>query len=265
LIRRDLLAAGLAIPIVAWPRHSATAATERTVASDEFLRPTNYIDSRHPAIVNTADQVTRAITEPRQKAIALFEFVRAIPFGFATGFWDMRASDVLRTGRGYCNTKSTLLIALLRATAIPARQHFVEIDAAVLHGILDPGTAMVDHSYVEVLLNGRWVATDAYIVDPPLFMAAQRRLTAERRLLGYSAHSTGSKDWDAMSPSFSQYNLLDDRPIGVKRWGIYADVGDFYAQVRDAHNRLNPVLRAGFGLLVGSANRRAEALRNNIA
>ncbi len=231
---------------------------------DTFLRPTHYIDTAHPAIVDAVDQVTRDATDPRAKAIALFRFVRALPFGFATGFWDNKASDVLRSGRGYCNTKSTLFVALLRAAGIPARQYFVEIDAAVLHGILDPGTAMVDHSYVEVGLDGQWVATDAYIVDPPLFAAAQARLAADHRLLGYSAHATGSNDWDGLSPSFSQYNILDARPIGSRRWGHYADVGDFYARASNTHNRLNALLRAAVGLVAAPANRRAEALRKSI-
>ncbi len=227
----------------------------------DFLLPTRHIDSDHPAVISAMRTAVGAAVDPREKAIKVFAFVRAIPFGFASGFWDNKASDVLRAGRGYCNTKSTLFIALLRAAGIAARQQFVEIDAAVLHGILDPGTAMVDHSYVEVLLDGRWVATDAYIVDPPLFAAAQRRLSAENRLLGYSSHATGSNDWDGVSPSFSQYNMLDPRPIGTKRWGVFADVGDFYARVPDTHNRLNPILRAGVGLLTGSANNRASVLR----
>ncbi len=227
----------------------------------DFSLPTRYIDSDHPAVISAMRSAVGGAVDPRAKAINVFAFVRAIPFGFASGFWDNKASDVLRAGRGYCNTKSTLFIALLRAAGISARQQFVETDAAVLHGILDPGTVMVDHSYVEVLLNDRWVATDAYIVDRQLFAAAQRRLAAESRLLGYACHATGANDWDGASPSFSQYNMLDNRPIGSKRWGVFADVGEFYQRAPDTNNRLNPILRAGVGLLTGSANRRAAMLR----
>lgn len=259
--RREVLTAGTVIAMGGCSRQSVPATAETEPVVDNFLEATDYIDTGHPAVAAVAGMVSRKDADPRANAIALFEFVRAIPFGFATGFWDNKASDVLRAGRGYCNTKSTLFVALLRASGIPARQHFVEIDAAVLHGILDPGTAMVDHSYVEVLLDGQWVATDAYIVDPPLFAAAQRQLAAENRLLGYSAHATGSNDWDGVVPSFSQYNILDARPIGSKQWGVYADVGDFYSSARDTHNRLNALLRAGIGLVVAPANRRADALR----
>jgi transglutaminase-like putative cysteine protease len=249
------------MPIAACFRRSVPVAMKTKAEMDDYLQPTSYIDTDHSAIIAVVDDVTREATTMRQSALALFEFVRAIPFGFAAGFWDNKASDVLRAGRGYCNTKSTLFVALLRAAGVPARQQFVEIDSAVLFGILDPGTAMVDHSYVEVLLDGQWIATDAYIVDPALFAAAQRRLAADNRLLGYSAHATGSNEWDGVSPSFSQYNMLDPRPIGSKRWGVFADVGDFYARVGDTHNRLNAFMRAGVGLITAPANRRADVLR----
>lgn len=259
-----MLAVGIATALSACDRQLGSANVDAVPAMGNFLHPTSYIDTGHPAIKDVVDRVTSADADARTKAVALFAFVRALPFGFSSGFWDNKASDVLRAGRGYCNTKSTLFVALLRAAGVPARQQFVEIDAAVLYGILDPGTAMVDHSYVEVFLDDRWVATDAYIVDPPLFAAAQHRLADERRLLGYSVHATGSNAWDGVSPSFSQYNLLDPRPIGSKRWGVYEDVGDFYMRVSDAHNRLNVLLRAGIGLIAAPANRRADVLRGMV-
>lgn len=262
--RRNILAASLVLPLVTSGRRVAIVAEQKELVVDNFLQPTDYIDTRHPAILKVVGEATLDVKDPQRKAIALFEFVRAIPFGFATGFWDNKASDVLRSGRGYCNTKSTLFVALLRAAGIPARQQFVEIDAAVLHGILDSGTLMVDHSYVEALVGDQWIATDAYIVDPPLFTAAQRQLSREGRLLGYSAHATGSNEWDGVSPSFSQYNLLDERSIGSRRWGVYADVGDFYARVENTHNRLNAFLRASIGLVAAPANRRAEQLRSGM-
>ena len=138
---------------------------------------------------------------------------------------------------------------------------FVDIRASVLHGVIDPGTPYVDHSYVEAFLDGAWVATDAYIVDSALFGPAQARTLGEGRLMGYGVHATGSNAWDGRSPSFSQYNMLDPRSIGAHRWGVYEDVGDFYDRAANAWNRLNPLLRGGFGALASGANRRADRLR----
>jgi len=227
-----------------------------------FLAPTAYIDSTEPTVAAHAARLTAGLETNRDKALALFAFVRdEIPFGFAGGFWAQKASDVLAAGRGYCNTKSTLFVALLRASGVPARQVFVEIHASVLHGIIDAGTPYLDHSYTEVFLDGAWRATDAYIVDAALFEPAQRRVRAEERLMGYGVHATGTVRWDGHEPAFAQYNVLDPRPLGSQRWGVYADVGDFYRHADDPWNRQNALVRAGFGLLASGANRRIDAIR----
>jgi transglutaminase-like putative cysteine protease len=229
----------------------------------DWLGETRHIDTSSRLVKETSASLTARLASPRNKALAIFAHVRdTIRFGFATGFWDNRASDVLAEGHGYCNTKSTALVALLRASGIPARQVFVDIDASVLHGILDPGSPYVDHSYAEIFLNDDWIKTDAYIVDPALFRAAQEKAVREQRLMAYGVHSTGNNEWDGLSPSFSQFNMLDRRPISTRNWGVYADVADFYRNADRTWNRLNPVLRASMGSLARGANRRAEALRN---
>ena len=230
--------------------------------TEHWLHATDYLDTDHRNVSATVHRLTSGLSDDREKALALFAFVRDdIRFGFARGFWDNKASEVLASGVGYCNTKSTLFVALLRAAGIPARQVFVDIHASVLHGIIDPGTPYIDHSYVEVLLDGKWIATDAYIVDAALFEPAQARSRSEDRLMGYGVHATGSNEWTGRAPSFSQFNQIDPRPIGARAWGVYNDVGDFYARVDNAWNRLNPLLRGAFGTLASGANRRVDRLR----
>lgn len=231
-------------------------------APETWLKTTRYIDTDHPTIAKTARRLTASASTDLAKTQALFYFVRdEIKFGFARGFWDNRASEVLSAGVGYCNTKSTLFVALLRASGIPARQVFVDIHASVLNGIIDPGTPYVDHSYVEVLLDGAWIATDAYIVDAALFRPAQARVLEEGQLMGYGVHATGTLAWRPPTAAFSQFNKLDPRPISTRHWGVFEDVGAFYQQADAPWNRLNALLREAFGLAARSANRRAEQIR----
>ena len=91
---------------------------------------------------------------------------------------------------------------------------------------------------------------------------AQAAVNAEGRLLGYGVHATGISGWSGRDPSFSQYNRNDPRPLGTCEWGVFADTGDFYARVPEAWNRLNPILRSGFGALAAGANARLDAMRN---
>lgn len=230
----------------------------------DWTGSTRMIDVDHKRVQKTAAEITAGTGSDVDKALAIFRFVRDdVKFGFTRGFWDNKASDVLASRTGYCNTKSTLFVALLRAAGIPARQVFVDIHVDVLSGIIQPGTPYLDHSYVEVYLNDTWVPTDAYIVDASLFAPAIARVQKESRLLGYGVHAAGQMEWDGRSPAFSQFNLLDDRPISTRTWGVYADVVDFYQRAETPWNRLNPLLRGGFGAFAGAANRRADAIRSS--
>ncbi len=240
--------------------------TQRALADhpEHWLGVTRHIDHQNQRVRAVADAVTAGCATDTGKALALFGFVRQqIRFGFSTGFWDNKASDVLACGVGYCNTKSTLFTALLRASGIPARQVFVDIHASVLEGLLNPGTPYVDHSYVEVFLNNRWIATDAYIVDDALFAPAQRRLRREGQLMGYGVHATGTTQWDGEAPAFAQFNMNDPRPISTRHWGPFEDVADFYRRADEPWNRLNPLLRAAMGLFAAGANRKAQRIREH--
>lgn len=238
-----------------------------SITSDDpscWLGATPHIDIGHRRVLDTAKSLTVSSKTDRDKALALFDYVsRKIAFGFTRGFWDNAASDVLRKKLGYCNTKSTLFVALLRAVNIPARQVFVDIHSSILDGILDPGTPYVDHSYVEVFLNDGWRATDAYIVDPKLFAPARARVEREGRLLGYGVNANGSTRWNGYESSFSQFDIDAPGEISNRHFGYYADVADFYKRAEGTWNRLNPVLRMVVGATSGNANRKAEKIRQS--
>ncbi|MGL4404755.1 MAG: transglutaminase-like domain-containing protein, partial [Notoacmeibacter sp.] len=139
-----------------------TMGNARSAELIDPLAPTALIDSDHAKIVGLAQRLAPNELPKLEKVKRIFVFVRdEIKFGFGPRFYEHTASEVAEMRLGYCNTKGTLMVALLRAAGIPARQVFVDIDAQILRGIVDPGTLFVDHSYVELLLDDVWLATDA--------------------------------------------------------------------------------------------------------
>lgn len=226
------------------------------------LTRTALVDSDHPAVMTMTQRVIAGADTPRTQAIAIHDYVRdAIRFGWAPAFYAQRASEVLASGVGYCNTKSTLFVAMLRAAGIPARQHFVSLRADILHGLLSPGTRYVDHSYTEVHLEGRWWRVDSYIVDLPLAVRARDRLAREGRLLGYGMHRHGVSHWDGRSDAFSQF--VDDGAVAGlsdSDYGIHPDVAAFYAAGLGV-NRLSGSMQWAFRWFAAPANRRIEQLR----
>jgi transglutaminase-like putative cysteine protease len=230
----------------------------------DYLAPTQLVQSDHPHIIALAKRIAPDDLPAPKKAKRIFDFVRdEIKFGFGPRFYEHTALEILEMRIGYCNTKGTLIVALLRAAGIPARQVFVDISADILHGIVDPGTPFVDHSYVEIRLGEKWLATDAYIVDTPLFNAAQKRLGAENRQMGYGVHSLGTRVFDEVRPSFSQL-VADQQPsLTTRNYGIHVDVKAFYEATPEAWNRLRFITRRAFPVFALLANRNAENLRSS--
>ena len=102
------------------------------------------------------------------------------------------ATEVLKDGYGQCNTKSTLLMALLRSVGLPCRFHAFSIDKRVQKGalpwlvyILAPNE--LGHSWVEVRHGGRWTILEGAILDRDYLDGLRRRFpSAAHPFCGYA-------------------------------------------------------------------------------
>jgi transglutaminase-like putative cysteine protease len=135
-----------------------------------YLAPTPIIDSDHPSIIAHADNILGGSKDPVEKAVKLYYAVRDgiwydpyYPFYLPEHY---RASNVLRSGRGYCVCKASLLCAVGRACGIPSRIGLVDVrnHLATRQLIEYLGCDLfVYHGFVEFHLEGKWVkATPAF-------------------------------------------------------------------------------------------------------
>lgn len=228
----------------------------------EWLAPTPWIESEAPEIRALAARLTADAGSPREAAVRLHDYVRdEVRFGWTRRFYRMTAREVLGARIGYCNTKATLFVALLRAAGIPARQHFVDLTSQVLAGLVDTGGPYVDHSYTEVFLDGTWRRVDSYVVDRALFERARAALAADGRRIGLGVHVAGTVDWDGRGDAFVQ--MVDDGTVPglvARDHGVFADTRAFYAAVA-GRDELAGARRLLIPLLIGTATARADALR----
>lgn len=224
-----------------------------------YLRETRYLDYSHPALQTLIRRVSEDFATDSERAVALHDFVRdQVEFGFTRRMYDVKASDVLLSRRGFCVPKATLLTALLRGAGIPARQRFVGLSAAVLDGVLDPGTRFVDHALVEVWLHQRWVRIDSFIVDPLLFHAGTQQLAGS---IGLGIRRDGSCRWDGINDSFVQYHP----DFTITDFGVYHDVQRFYREAPRTYSRLGWLTRWIAGPRLARANDRLQRLRRQAA
>ena len=158
---------------------------------NEYLQATRLVDLDAPTVQETAARLVQGVSTPREAAVEIYRFVRdEVKFGY--NHRDaIPASEVLRDGYGQCNTKSVLLVTLLRAAGIPARFHLAQVDKAVQWGVMPPlayrfAPDGVTHTWVEAHLNGRWIILEGVIMDRPYFLAARRLLLESSRPMGYA-------------------------------------------------------------------------------
>lgn len=139
-----------------------------------YLLPTSIIDSDHEQIIHYAkDTIGESVEDPVEIAVKLYYAVRDgiwydpyYPFYLPEHY---RASNVLKSGRGYCVCKASLLCALGRACSIPSRVGFADVrnHLATKQLIERLGCDLfVYHGFTEFYLEGKWVrATPAFNIE----------------------------------------------------------------------------------------------------
>ena len=136
----------------------------------EYLRPTWYIDSDDPTVIDFAGDNTRNLTSDVAKAVALYDAVRDgiryDPYKIDLRPNGMRASAVLSRGFGFCVAKATLLAAAARVEGIPSRLGFADVKnhLATQRMLQMMQTEVFTyHGYTELFLGDKWIkATPAF-------------------------------------------------------------------------------------------------------
>ena len=136
---------------------------------NEYLKPTKFIDSDHPEVIEFARKHAVG-ADDREKAVALYravrDGVRYNPFQNFTLDDAYRGSTCLERGEGWCVPQAALLAACARASGIPARVGYADVKNHLTTPALTAkmGTDLfVFHGYTDLFLEGKWVkATPAF-------------------------------------------------------------------------------------------------------
>lgn len=132
---------------------------------EKCLGPTAFIDSASPEVRAYVEGKISGLTNPAEKAKALFHGVRDDihydPYCFDGTLNSFIASKVIGRGRGFCVPKAVVLAATLRAAGIPARLGFADVRNHLTTDKLRSRMGGIDifvfHGYTEAWLDGRWI------------------------------------------------------------------------------------------------------------
>ncbi|MBI3934792.1 MAG: transglutaminase domain-containing protein [Acidobacteria bacterium] len=131
------------------------------------LSPSYCLDSDARNVREKAARLTARLSEQRDKARKLFDYVRdGIRYNFAPQVRErshFKASHALELGNGFCMQKAALFAALCRAAGIPARigfQHLVDYKIVGPFFDMLGGNVLENHGMNAIYLDGRWLAVD---------------------------------------------------------------------------------------------------------
>lgn len=231
--------------------------------TDAHLTETPMLDFRSGGLACLIKERGWADLSPTERVGAAYDFVRnEILFGYNTNDI-LPASKVLDDGIGQCNTKSTLLMALLRGLDIPCRFHGFTIDKSLQRGIVPElfyplAPRAILHSWVEVRLVDDWIELEGFILDEGVLRSLQRAFPNRDALCGYGAGT------DSLHSPAVEWNGVGTY---IQRTGINRDLGVF--DTPDAfyagHRQLSGLRGLLYRYLVRPwMNRRVEKLRDGI-
>jgi len=198
--------------------------------SRDYLSETQLLDFRAASIQRLIMSRGWAELTPTERIGAAYDFVRnEILFGYNTDD-ALPASRVLADGLGQCNTKTTLLMALLRALDVPCRFHGFTIDKGLQRGVVPElvyplAPRNIIHSWVEVCHEGEWLNLEGFILDQSVLEALQAKFPDQKSLCAYGAGTDSLQDpnveWRGQSTYIQKTGINHD-------FGVFADPDQFY-------------------------------------
>lgn len=127
----------------------------------QFLQETKMVNYNSDTIKSLVQENGWDKLDDFSKIGAIYDFVQnKILFGYNADD-TLSAAEVLKDGIGQCNTKSTLLMALLRAVNIPCRLHASKVTKDFQKGATSGMVAKLAphyilHTWVEVYYGTAW-------------------------------------------------------------------------------------------------------------
>lgn len=228
----------------------------------KYLEPTAMLNFQDEALQQLIKQRGWSDLAYEDRIKEIYDFVRnEIKFGYNRTD-DIPASEVLRDGYGQCNTKSTLLMALLRAVGIPCRIHGFLIDKKMQKGALTGITYLlapskIVHAWTEVQLHDDWIVLEGVIIDDSYLKQVKSRLCSfNEGFIGYGI-SVKDKDninlcWTGESVYVQSFSITDDL-------GIFDDPDDLFRKYNNTDSKLKEIL---FNKKRKKINKRLDMLRD---
>lgn len=204
----------------------------------ELIQATKILDYNEPNIqALVASRGWNKIENKERVVHEIYDFCKdEILFGYNSKADDIPASSVLKEGLGHCNTKTTLLMALLRAVEVPCRLHAFTIHKALQKGAMTPFVYFmapneIIHTWAEAWIDDSWLALEGIILDPKYLHAIQDKFTQcathQHPFMGYAV---ATQNLNSPQVEWTGNSTFIQREGIARELGIYESPDAFYAK-----------------------------------
>lgn len=196
-----------------------------------YLEETQMLNYHSTEIVKLISKRKWEELDDFHKINNIYNFVQNdILFGYNSSD-HLNANQVLAEGVGQCNTKATLLMALLRSVSIPCRLHAFEVTKEFQRGatsgiISRLAPKYIIHTWVEVYYQNKWYTLEGVILDKKYVNSVQNMFSNQRGAFkGYAIATTNLQnppiDWN-VNDTFIQKEAI------ARDYGVFSSPDTFF-------------------------------------
>ena len=195
---------------------------------------------------------------------AIYDYVRnEILFGYNRSD-TLTATEVLADGYGQCNTKATLLMALLRACGIPCRLHGSEVSKGFQRGatsgiISRLAPDVITHTWAEVYYEGHWIALEGVITDEAYVQGVKR---VSDLGTDFRHYAISVPDLAALDLTWRGEDLFVQNTSVVTDFGVFDDPDSFFEQHKQTWSKAKDFAYVHYGRKI--MNRNVARIRGSL-
>ncbi len=184
------------------------------------------------------------------KIKSIYEYVQNdILFGYNKHDF-LLASEVLRDGYGQCNTKATLLMALLRGVGVPCRIHAFGVSKDFQKGVTTKlisffAPQQILHTWVEVYYNNKWIALEGVIPDKKYLDSIIRRFGNINK--EFKKYAIATKDLSALTNGWDGKSTYVQSEAIVVDYGIFNSPDELFKEHKQKMGKIKAFLYAIYG------------------
>ncbi len=199
---------------------------------EKYLKNTDMLNFYEQKIVNLINCQKWNELNEFDKIAKIYDYVQNnILLGY-NKYDNLTTTQVLADGIGQCNTKATLLMALLRAVGVPCRLHGTMVTKVFQKSLMPQFMAnlappLIVHTWVEVYYQGEWLSLEGVITDKAYIVGLQKLFPQHKG--EFFDYAVAVKDFKNLQIDWNGTNTTIQQMAVIKDLGIFDTPDEFYS------------------------------------